>query len=252
MIGRVEAVLSLRSLALRFCITRQNGSFRPRDLGLCLARLVNCFSTMQPLCRYTTRTFQSRRAGMDVSDTVIADVKRVKPRRFGDSRGWFEETWNMRRMAEAGLDIAFVQDNQSFSAERGTIRGLHFQRPPHAQGKLVRCLRGTILDVAVDIRRGSPTYGHWITETLSAENGMQLWVPRGFLHGFVTLEPETVVAYKVDGFYAADCEGAVRFDDADLGIDWGIKPELAVVSDKDAAAPDFRGFDSPFTWEGAA
>jgi dTDP-4-dehydrorhamnose 3,5-epimerase len=153
-------------------------------------------------------------------------------------------------MAEAGLDILFVQDNQSFSAEFGTIRGLHFQRPPHAQGKLVRCLRGRILDVAVDIRRGSPSYGHWVAEELSAENGVQLWVPRGFLHGFATLEPNTAVAYKVDGFYSAECEGSVRFDDPDLAIDWGIDPNCAVLSEKDAMAPAFHAFDSPFSLAG--
>ena len=188
---------------------------------------------------------------MEIADTGINAVKRLTPRRFGDGRGWFEETWNARRMADAGFDIAFVQDNQSFSAEAETVRGLHFQRPPHAQGKLVRCLSGRIRDIAVDIRRGSPTYGRWVAEELSAGNGAQLWVPRGFLHGFVTLEPETTVAYKVDGFYAADCEGAVRFDDPDLAIDWGIAPGRAVLSDKDAAAPAFRDLDSPFLWEGA-
>jgi dTDP-4-dehydrorhamnose 3,5-epimerase len=187
---------------------------------------------------------------MDVTETAIPAVKLIRPRRFADARGHFCETWNARRMAEAGLDVAFVQDNQSYSAEAGTVRGLHYQRPPHAQGKLVRVVRGRIHDVAVDVRRGSPSYGRWVAEELSAENGAQLWVPRGFLHGFVTLEPHTEVVYKVDDFYAADCDGAVRFDDPDLGIDWGVDTARAVLSAKDAAAPAFAAFDSPFRFDG--
>lgn len=185
---------------------------------------------------------------MDIAETAIADVKRLTPRRFGDARGFFTETWNRRRMAEAGLDIDFVQDNHSYSAEAGTVRGLHYQRPPNAQGKLVRVARGAVLDVAVDVRRGSPTFGRWVAEELSYENGAMLWVPRGFLHGFVTLVPDTDVIYKVDGFYAPDCDGAVRFDDPDLAIDWGIDPARAVLSVKDAAAPAFRDFATPFTY----
>ena len=183
---------------------------------------------------------------LDVIETAIPAVKRLTPRRFGDARGWFSETWNAQRMAEAGLDVVFVQDNHSFSAEAGTVRGLHYQRPPHAQGKLVRVVRGRVRDVAVDVRKGSPTYGQWVAEELSAENGMQLWVPRGFLHGFSTLEPNTEVVYKVDGYYASDCDGAVRFDDPDLAIDWGVASAVAVLSDKDAAAPAFRDFVTPF------
>lgn len=186
---------------------------------------------------------------MDVAETAIPGVLRLTPRRFGDARGWFSEVWNARRLAEAGIATTFVQDNQSYSAEAGTVRGLHFQRPPHAQGKLVRVARGRILDVAVDARRGSPSYGRWVAEELSAETGAQLWVPRGFLHGFVTLEPHTEVVYKVDGFYAADCDGAVRFDDPDLAIDWGVDPGRAVLSDKDARAPAFRDFESPFVMD---
>lgn len=183
---------------------------------------------------------------MEIVRTAIEGVLRLTPRRFGDTRGWFAETWSARRMAEAGLDVAFVQDNQSHSAAAGTVRGLHYQRPPYAQGKLVRVARGRILDVAVDVRRGSPTYGRWVAEELSAENGAQLWVPRGFLHGFITLEPDTDVIYKVDAPYAADCDGAVRFDDPDLAIEWGIDPSAAVLSAKDAAAPHFRDFVTPF------
>ena len=181
---------------------------------------------------------------MDLRATEIHDVLVLTPRRFGDSRGWFSETWNQQRMAEAGLDLTFVQDNQSFSAEAGTVRGLHFQAPPHPQGKLVRVLQGAVLDVAVDIRRGSPTYGQWVREELSAENGAQLWVPAGFLHGFITLVPDTHVAYKVTDFYAPQTEGAIRFDDPALAIDWGPAGDNAVLSDKDAAAPGFDAFSS--------
>lgn len=187
---------------------------------------------------------------MEIADTALPGVKRLVPRRFGDSRGFFSETWNAARMAEAELTFDWVQDNHSYSAEAGTVRGLHYQAPPMAQTKLVRVARGAVLDVAVDVRRGSPTYGRWISETLSAENGAQLLVPRGFLHGFVTLEADTDVIYKVDAFYDPGCDGAVRFDDPDLGIDWGLDAGSVHLSDKDAAAPLFRAFQSPFEYEG--
>jgi dTDP-4-dehydrorhamnose 3,5-epimerase len=183
---------------------------------------------------------------MDVVALDIPAVKRITPRVFGDRRGSFSETWSARRMAEAGLDIRFVQDSQSFCARAGTIRGLHFQAPPQAQGKLVRVPRGCILDVAVDARAGSPTYGRHVRAELSAENAAQLWIPRGFLHGFVTLEDDTVILYKQDEFYAPDCEGTVHFADPDLGIDWGVAPAEAIVSDKDACAPSFADFRTPF------
>lgn len=174
---------------------------------------------------------------MEIVPLDIPEVLLVKPRRFADARGWFEETWNARRFAEAGLDVAFVQDNQSLSVTPGTIRGLHFQAPPHAQGKLVRAVRGAILDVAVDIRRASPTYGRWVAAELTEENGHQLWVPRGFAHGFCTRAPDTAVCYKVDGLYDKESEGGIRFDDPDLAIDWQIAPQDAVLSDKDRALP---------------
>ncbi|SEA63708.1 dTDP-4-dehydrorhamnose 3,5-epimerase [Rubrimonas cliftonensis] len=185
---------------------------------------------------------------MDVTATEIPDVLILTPRRFADARGFFSETWSARAMAAVGLDVAFVQDNHSRSTQAGTVRGLHYQRPPHAQGKLVRVARGRIRDVAVDVRVGSPSYGRWVAAELSAENGAQLWAPRGFLHGFVTLEPDTDVIYKVDDFYSADCDGAVRFDDPDLAIDWGVDPQAATLSDKDAAAPAFASFRSPFAF----
>lgn len=188
---------------------------------------------------------------MDIVKTSIPEVVRLEPRRFQDSRGFFTETWNRQRMAEAGLDIAFVQDNHSFSADAGTVRGLHYQAPPMAQAKLVRVARGAILDVAVDVRRGSPTYGAWVAEELSAANGYQLYVPEGFLHGFVTLTADTDVIYKVNAFYSPECDGAVRFDDPDICVDWGIDPKDAVLSDKDAKAPRFRDFETPFVYDGS-
>lgn len=187
---------------------------------------------------------------MEIVRLRIPEIVRLEPRRFQDSRGFFTETWNAKRMTDAGLPFDFVQDNHSHSAEAGTVRGLHYQSPPMAQAKLVRVAAGAILDVAVDVRRGSPTYGEWVAEELSAENGRQLLVPAGFLHGFVTLAPRTDVIYKVNAFYAPDCDGAVRFDDPTLGVDWGISPEAAVLSDKDAAAPAFKDFETPFVYEG--
>jgi len=173
----------------------------------------------------------------------------ITPPRHGDSRGFFSETWNARLLGEYGINTDFVQDNQSLSRKVGTVRGLHYQSPPHAQDKLVRCGRGRLLDVAVDIRKDSPSYGEWVGVELSAENGKQLLVPKGFLHGFVTLEPDTEILYKCSDYYAPKCDGAIRFDDPDISIDWGISAERVVLSEKDAAAPLFRGFDSPFTYE---
>lgn len=189
---------------------------------------------------------------MEISQTKLSDVLLITPRRFGDSRGFFTETWNQRALKNEGLDFDFVQDNHSFSAEKGTVRGLHYQSPPSAQDKLVRVMRGAIIDVAVDVRKGSPTYGKWVAEELSAENGRQLLVPKGFLHGFATLTDATDVAYKCTDFYAPDCDGGIRFDDPDLGIDWGIGDLEAVLSDKDAAAPAFKDFESPFVYEVSA
>ncbi len=189
---------------------------------------------------------------MDITETGLPGVLRITPKRFGDNRGFFSETWNRRALADAGLDLDFVQDNHSLSRQKGTIRGLHFQSPPAAQDKLVRAIRGTILDVAVDARVGSPHYGQWVAEELSAENGAQLLVPKGFLHGFATLTDDTEVAYKCTDYYARDCDGAVRFDDPDIGIDWGIDIGTAILSDKDLAAQSFAAFESPFVFEGVA
>lgn len=187
---------------------------------------------------------------LDVQTTALSGVLIITPARHGDARGFFSESWNRARMQEAGIEIDFVQDNHSLSAKVGTVRGLHFQSPPHAQAKLVRCARGAMRDVVVDIRRGSPTYGRSLAIDLSFENGRQVLVPVGFLHGFVTRSPDTEIAYKCSDYYAPECDGAVRWDSC--GIDWGIAPNDALLSAKDAAAPAFADFVSPFEWEGAA
>lgn len=182
-----------------------------------------------------------------IEKTAIPEVLILTPRRFVDERGFFSESWNRRSLDQAGLHLPeFVQDNHSMSVRVGTLRGLHYQAPPHAQGKLVRCGRGRCFDVAVDIRRGSPSYGQWVGAELSFANGRQLWIPTGFLHGFVTREPDTEVQYKCSDYYAKDCEGAVRWDS--VGIDWGLTGD-PVLSAKDAAAVPFADFQSPFTYE---
>ena len=186
---------------------------------------------------------------MDVQTTPIPGLLVITPARFGDDRGFFSESYSKTRMAEHGVETEFVQDNHSLSARVGTVRGLHFQSPPHAQAKLVRCGRGVLFDVAVDVRKGSPTYGQWFGVELSFENGKQLLVPVGFLHGFSTRAPDTEIIYKCSDFYAPECDGAVRFDDADIGIDWGLTDE-AILSGKDEQAQSFADFASPFVWEG--
>jgi len=185
---------------------------------------------------------------MDIRRFDIPGPVVVTPRRFGDARGWFCETWNREAWSAAGLVLPeFVQDNHSFSAARHTLRGLHYQRPPHAQAKLVRCSRGAVLDVAVDVRRGSPHFGQSVAVELSAQTGAQLFVPVGFLHGFVTLTDACEVQYRCSDRYAPDCDGAVRWDSA--GVDWGLPPGAApVLSDKDAGAIPFAAFDTPFVF----
>jgi dTDP-4-dehydrorhamnose 3,5-epimerase len=195
--------------------------------------------------------YQWSEVAMLIEETTLPGVLRLTPRRFGDHRGFFAETYNIDTMAAAGIDTVFVQDNQSLSEQAGTLRGLHFQAPPHAQAKLVRCGRGALFDVAVDLRRGSPTYGHWLGETLSFENGVQLLIPAGFAHGFVTLQQETEIIYKCSDLYAPEAEGALKWDDPDLAIDWPLDGRAPVISDKDARAPALRDFDSPFVWDGA-
>lgn len=184
---------------------------------------------------------------MQIEETGLPGLKILTPQRFGDARGFFSECWNRQRLAERGIDLDFVQDNHSLSSQVGTLRGLHFQAPPHAQAKLVRCGRGALFDVAVDIRRGSNSYGKWFGVELTAENGKQLLVPAGFLHGFITRAPDTEIIYKCTDYYAPDCDGAVAWDSC--GINWGFDG-APVLSDKDVAAPALADFDSPFHWEG--
>jgi dTDP-4-dehydrorhamnose 3,5-epimerase len=174
-------------------------------------------------------------------DLPIPDVRLITPRRFGDSRGWFAETWSRR-----SLDVAFCQDNMSRSAEAGTVRGLHFQKPPHAQAKLVMVLKGRILDVAVDIRRASQTFGRHVAVELSAEEGNQLFIPRGFAHGFCTLEPGTEVMYKVDDFYAPETDAGIFWADPDLAINWPVRVDQAHLSPKDLGLPRLKDIESPF------
>jgi dTDP-4-dehydrorhamnose 3,5-epimerase len=174
---------------------------------------------------------------MQVERLSIPDVMVLTPKRFGDARGFFAETWSRRSYAEAGLDVDFVQDNHSLSRAIGVIRGLHFQVDPSPQGKLVRVVRGRILDVAVDLRHGSPSFGQFVTAELSAENGRQMWVPVGFAHGFCTLEPDTEVIYKVTGYYDAAADKGLAFDDPGLAIPWPVPAAEATVSDKDRRHP---------------
>ena len=184
---------------------------------------------------------------MRIEKTGIDGVLLITPPRFGDRRGFFCETYNRETFAGAGIEIDFVQDNQSLSARAGTVRGLHFQAPPRAQDKLVRCGRGRLFDVAVDIRRGSPSYGQWVGYELSFENGRQLLVPAGCAHGFMTLEPETEIVYKCSDTYAPETEGALLWNDAEIGIDWPLPDIEPVISERDAGAPGLAGFDSPFS-----
>lgn len=177
-------------------------------------------------------------------------VKVIKTRRFGDQRGWFCETWVDERWREQGVDCAFVQDNHSYSADAFTIRGIHFQRPPYAQAKLVRCPRGSIMDYAVDLRRGSPSYGRYEAHLLSAANGDQMFIPEGFGHAFVTLEPHTEVAYKVSAHYSPAHEDGVAWNCPDLAIAWPLNGASPVLSAKDAALPRLCDLDSPFSFDG--
>ena len=175
---------------------------------------------------------------MQVTKTALDGVLILEPKVFGDARGWFMETWSARKFMAAGLNFEFVQDNQSYSAQRGTLRGLHYQTAPFAQAKLVRCTRGKLLDVAVDIREGSETFAKWVAVELTAENKKQLLIPRGFAHGFLTLTDDVEIQYKADNFYAPLCDGNIRWDDAEIKIDWPFEP--TILADKDAKAPTLR------------
>ena len=173
---------------------------------------------------------------MEIIKTDIPEVVIVEPRVFGDNRGYFFESFSERDFTEKVREVRFVQDNESKSCY-GVLRGLHFQKPPHAQSKLVRVVKGRVLDVAVDIRHGSPTFGKHVAVELSEENHRQLFIPRGFAHGFVVLSEDVVFQYKCDDFYAPECEGAIAWDDPDLGIDWGIPYEDVILSEKDKKHP---------------
>lgn len=187
---------------------------------------------------------------MQIEQTKLPGVLILTPKRHGDDRGFFSECWNSRTYAENGIEINYVQDNHSFNNEVGVIRGMHAQRPPHPQIKLVRCGHGLLFDVVVDVRAGSPTYGQWIGCELSFENGRQLLVPAGCLHGFMTLLPGTEIIYKCSDYYAPETECSLRFDDPDIGIKWPLGGVTPILSDKDKAAPLLKDFKSPFTYPG--
>jgi dTDP-4-dehydrorhamnose 3,5-epimerase len=172
------------------------------------------------------------------------------PKRFADSRGWFSETFHESRLRELGITCRFVQENQSYSRRAGTLRGMHFQSPPAEQAKLISVLRGRILDAAIDVRRGSPTFGRHVSVELSAETGRQFFIPAGFAHGFLTLEDETVVAYKTSNYYAPSAEGGIRWDDPDVAFPWPTSPNNIILSDKDRQLPRLRDLVSPFPYDG--
>jgi len=188
---------------------------------------------------------------MQAEELALPGVYLFTPKRFGDDRGFFSETFNHRAFEAYVPGFTFVQDNHSLSRDVGVVRGLHFQTPPHAQGKLVRVTQGKVLDVVVDIRVGSPTYGEHVAVELSAENWQQLWMPPGMAHAFCTLEPNTEFCYKVTDYYAPESDAGIAFDDPDLGIDWPIDTKKAILSDKDRNLPKLKDFASPFRFEGA-
>ena len=178
-----------------------------------------------------------------LTETPLKDVYIIEPAVFGDHRGWFHETWSKKDFENAGLYYDFVQDNHSYSQHKGTLRGLHFQKGEASQAKLVRCVRGAILDVAVDLRHDSPTYKQWTSAMLSAENHREFMIPRGFAHGFVTLTDDVEFLYRVDNYYAPETEASIRYDDPDFAIDWGFKEgEKPILAAKDEAAPYFKEY----------
>lgn len=181
---------------------------------------------------------------MNIIETKIPEVKIIEPDVFGDHRGYFMETWSVNKYES--LNFVPVQDNESFTAKKGTLRGLHFQQSPMAQAKIVRVLQGTVMDVAVDLRKGSPTYLQWVSVELSGENKRQLFIPRGFAHGFVTLTDDIVFCYKVDNLYSKECDRSIRFDDPQIGVNWGISDPI--LSQKDLAAPNLCDSDCNFVY----
>ena len=185
---------------------------------------------------------------MEIESFNIAGIKLFTPRHIGDERGYFAEIFRADLFAQNCGDFSFVQDNESLSVRQGTVRGLHFQSEPHAQGKLVRCTAGALLDVIVDIRQGSPTYGQWVAETLTPDNGKQFWIPPGFAHGFCTLAPDTVICYKVTDYYSAECDKGLRWDDPAIGIDWPQGADPNTLSPKDRQQPLLADLLTYFTW----
>lgn len=181
---------------------------------------------------------------MNVIETKLPGVVILEPQVFGDHRGWFMESWSQKTMADNGLNVNFVQDNQSYTARKGTLRGIHFQQYPMAQTKLVRVTRGAVMDVAVDLRKDSPTYRQWVAVELSAENKKQLLIPQGFGHAFLTLTDDVEFVYKCDNFYSKEHDRNIRFDDPELGVEWGIADPI--LSEKDAAAPFLKDSDCNF------
>ena len=180
---------------------------------------------------------------MEIIPTEIPDVLIIKPRVFADDRGYFFESYNLEKFTAEGIPVKFVQDNESKSA-KGVLRGLHFQKPPFAQGKLVRVIHGAVLDVAVDLRQKSPTYGKWVAVELTAENKWMCWIPEGFAHGFLTLEENTIFSYKCTNVYHQASEGSIRWNDPALGINWGI--DNPILADKDRIAPEFKKLEKIF------
>lgn len=188
---------------------------------------------------------------MDVRRLAIPDLMLIEPPRFEDARGYLSVTYDKARLAAHGIELDVVQDNQSLSRVPGTLRGLHFQTPPYAQPKLLRVLRGRIIDVAVDIRRGSPTYGHHVTAELDAGRGQQIWIPAGFAHGFMTLEPDTLVHYKIGAPYMPAHEAGIIWNDPDIGIVWPIPADRVILSERDRTWPMLKNYDTPFVFDGA-
>ena len=181
---------------------------------------------------------------MKVTPLALPEIKVIEPTYFEDARGYFCETYSKRTLAEYGINTEFVQDNHSLTVQKGTIRGIHFQKPPCSQGKLLRCTRGSIFDVAVDLRKNSPTFKQWVSVELTSDNHKQVWIPAGFGHGFLTLEDNCEVQYKADAFYAPECDRSIAWDDAEIGIDWGV--DEPILSQKDKNAPRLADSDVDF------
>jgi dTDP-4-dehydrorhamnose 3,5-epimerase len=186
---------------------------------------------------------------MQIERLEIEDIVVIVPPKRGDNRGFFSETYNKKTLAAFGIDVEFVQDNHAYSADRGVLRGLHFQTPPRAQGKLIRCVQGAILDVVVDIRRGSPSYGRHVAIELSGTNWKQVWVPPGFAHGYVTLVADCEVIYKVTDYWAPECERGIAWNDPDLDIDWRVSRTDLTLSDKDQKNPPLAEAEAVFQYD---